>query len=468
MLECFNMLESSFRDPCGFVFRDAQSGEVYRQVNQRYRDDYESLMHSGLYGKLAESRLLIPHEKVQLNAPLAETAFCVIRPEQIPFVSYPYEWSFSQLKDAALLTLHIQEQALEHGMSLKDASAYNIQFNHSRPVFIDTLSFERYTEGKPWIAYGQFCKHFLAPLALMAYTDVRLSQLLRIYIDGVPLDLASKLLPFKTKLNLGLFSHLHLHAQFQNRYADDAASGESRSTQKLSVSKRSLLGIIDALRSTIQRLNWKLPRTEWGDYYNETNYTQESFEGKKRLVKSFVESTSSKMVWDLGANQGVFSKIAQECGAQVIAFDIDPVAVERNYLSRSKGRESTPLPLLLDLTNPSPGLGWSGRERDSFLNRGPVDLTLALALIHHIALSNNVPLLKTAEFFSQCSEHLIIEFVPKSDSQVKRLLATREDIFPDYHLDGFREAYSQYFTLLKEEPVPGSERTLFLMKKKKP
>ena len=146
-----------------------------------------------------------------------------MQPEIIPFISYAYEWSFSQLQDAALATLAIEKKALEHGMSLKDASAYNIQFRGSRPVLIDTLSFERYREGEPWVAYRQFCQHFLAPLALMSHTDVRLGQLLRVYIDGVPLDLASRLLPGKTKLSLGLATHIHLHAQAQRKYADKPA-----------------------------------------------------------------------------------------------------------------------------------------------------------------------------------------------------------------------------------------------------
>jgi hypothetical protein len=201
---------ASFRDPSGFLF--TRQGVLYRQVNQEYRTHYDLLMSSGLYTRLVGMGLLIPHDEVAEQPQESEVAYRVIRPEPLEFVSYPYEWSFSQLKDAALATLAIQKQSLEAGMVLKDASMYNIQFFHGKPVLIDTLSFETYREGDPWVAYRQFCQHFLAPLALMAHTDVRLSQLLRVYIDGIPLDLAARLLPRRTRYGLGLATHIHLHA----------------------------------------------------------------------------------------------------------------------------------------------------------------------------------------------------------------------------------------------------------------
>jgi hypothetical protein len=195
-------LVSSFRDPSGFLF--IREGILYRQVNQVYREDYSRLMDSGLYEKLVKNGLLITHAETDIQPADGVLSYKVICPERVPFISYPYEWSFGQLQDAALATLSIQRRALKLGMSLKDASAYNIQFPKGKAMLIDTLSFEQYQEGEPWVAYRQFCQHFLAPLALMAYKDVRLNQLLRIYIDGIPLDLASKLLPRSTRWNLGL------------------------------------------------------------------------------------------------------------------------------------------------------------------------------------------------------------------------------------------------------------------------
>jgi hypothetical protein len=212
-------LSASFRDPSGFLF--SRGGALYRQVNRKYQQEYARLMESGLYEKLVKAGLLIPHTEVNQAPAEAENAYKVIQPERVAFISYPYEWSFGQLKDAALATLSVQKRALKRGMSLKDASAYNIQFVHGKATLIDTLSFETYKEGQPWVAYRQFCQHFLAPLALMALRDVRLSQLLRVYIDGVPLDLASELLPWNTRLNFGLLTHIHLHAGAQKKYAGE-------------------------------------------------------------------------------------------------------------------------------------------------------------------------------------------------------------------------------------------------------
>ena len=207
----------SFRDPSGFMFQ--REGVWYRQVNPSYQADYDRLMASGLYQELVAGGLLIPHQEVALELASTDGAYKVLQPEALQFISNPYEWSFGQLKAAALATLAAQKIAFEHGMTLKDASAYNIQFVDDRAVLIDTLSFEQYREGSVWTAYRQFCQHFLAPLALMAYTDIRLSQLLRVYIDGVPLDLAAKLLPLGSRLRLSLLMHIHLHARSQEKHA---------------------------------------------------------------------------------------------------------------------------------------------------------------------------------------------------------------------------------------------------------
>lgn len=459
-------VSGSFRDPSGFMFK--QDGEIYRQVNNQYQKEYDLLMGSGLYEQLTRSGTLIPHTEVDLDlAPKSDLAYKVIRPEPIGFISYPYEWCFNQLKDAAILTLAIGRRALEFGMSLKDASAYNIQFYQGRPVFIDTLSFDIYKEGLPWVAYKQFCQHFLAPLALMAKTDIRLVQLLKIYIDGIPLDLASQLLPASTRLNFGLSTHIHLHARSQKMYADKEISlQEIESKSKLT--KASTLALFDSLLSTVRSLEVRTIETEWADYYQDNNYSENCFETKRELVRSFVNQVSPKTVWDLGANTGEFSRIASDMQIPTVAFDIDPGAVQQNYALVKKNKEKFILPLVMDLTNPSPDLGWRNAERDSMNARGPVDLVMALALIHHLAISNNVPLVSLADYFSELSEYLIIEFVPKEDSQVKRLLASRLDIFPDYSLEGFKHAFEQTFKIINERPVQGSARTLFLMKRKQP
>jgi hypothetical protein len=448
-------LSASFRDPSGFLF--TQNGILYRQINRAYAEDYTRLMDSGLYEKLVKAGLLIPHvEAEQVSA--GPEAFKVIQPERVPFISYPYEWSFSQLKDAALATLSIHKRALKLGMSLKDASAYNIQFVRGRATLIDTLSFVAYKEGEPWVAYKQFCQHFLAPLALMSYRDVRLSQLLRVYIDGVPLDLASELLPFKTKFNFGLLTHIHVHAQSQKKY-----SNKTVEPRKGLMNQQAMIGLIESLEGTVKKLTWTPAGTEWGDYYDNTNYSDRAFEHKKQLVREWAAEKKPELTWDLGGNTGVFSREAAASGAFAVSFDIDPAAVEQNYQHVKKNKEQNILPLVLDLTNPSPSIGWDHSERDSFGQRGPVDMALALAVIHHLAISNNVPLPQLAQFFAARAKWLVIEFVPKSDSQVKRLLASRKDIFPGYTREGFEAAFGEYFKIHTVEAVRDSERHLYLL-----
>ena len=453
------VVPSSFRDPSGFVFW--QDGSLYRQINTIYKDDYDRLMESGLHKALVEKGLVIPHEEVALQSAAPQLAYKVIRPEQIPFVSYPYEWSFSQLKDAALTTLGVQKTALEFGMSLKDCSVYNVQFTKGKPVFIDTLSFENYREGRPWVAYRQFCQHFLAPLALMSQRDIRLGQLFRSHLDGIPLDLASKLLPRRTRFSFSLLSHIHLHARTQTRYADRQID-----VKRPKLSRLGFVGIIDSLESGVKGLKWSPGGTEWGDYYQDTNYSAEAFQHKKQVVAEFLEAIRPGSVWDLGANTGIFSRIASDKGIRTISFDIDPAAVEKNYLECRRRNETSILPLLSDLTNPSPGIGWQNKERMSLAERGPADAALALALIHHLAISNNTPFAKIAEFFASLCDSLIVEFVPKSDSQVQRLLATREDIFVNYTQQAFETEFAGRFVLERSQPITGSERILYLMRRR--
>ena len=451
---------ASFRDPSGFLFR--KGAELFRQVNREYQPQYDALMASGLYQYLTEKGRLIPHRE-STAAPLHPSiAYKVIQPEPVRFISYPYEWCFSQLKDAALLTLRIAKAAVRYGMTLKDASAYNVQFREGKPVLIDTLSFDTYTEGEPWDAHRQFCQHFLAPLALMAHADVRLNQLMRAYIDGIPLSLAARLLPFRTRFQPGLMLHLHAHAGMQEQRVLPAGATSAR----MGMRKTAFLGLIESLQSTVRNLQWKPAGTDWAEYYEENNYTERSFQAKKALVGEFIGRNDPGMVWDLGGNTGVFSRIAAERGNDVLCFDSDYGAVEKNYLAVKAQKESRLLPLVLDLTNPSPALGWENCERDSFLARGPAGMVLALALIHHLAIGNNVPLGRIAGFFARCGGRLIVEFIPKADSQVKRLLSTRKDIFPDYTREGFETAFNNFFQIEESVPIPESTRILFLMKAK--
>jgi len=448
----------SFRDPSGFVYR--QDEVLYRQVNSCYRDEYELLMGSGLYSELVSAGLMVPHEEVPCTI-ADDRAYKTLLPREVPFISYPYEWCFSQLKDAALLTLEIQKRALAHGMTLKDASAFNVQFIDGRPVFIDTLSFARYPEGEPWVAYRQFCMHFLAPLALTSYRGIRFSEWFRVSVNGVPLDLAASLLPFHSRLRPSLYMHIHLHAKSQKRYADKGV--EKNRSKK--VSKFALMAIVDSLEGAVGSLSWAPEGTEWADYYQDTNYSGEGLRCKGELVSEYIGLTGAKKVWDLGANDGTFSRIASSLGCNTVAFDIDPACVEKNYLMVKASKEQQLLPLCQDLTNPSPGFGWASTERASLAARGPCDLALALALVHHLAIANNVPLALIAQYFATLCNWLVIEFVPKEDSQVQRLLATRQDIFDRYNAECFESEFLRYFTVVRKAGIKESCRQLYLLQR---
>ncbi len=446
--------ESSFRDPNGYVYW--RQGQVYRQVNIGYKDNYDQLVKSGLYKKLANKGLLIEHREIKKK--ITGGIYKIIKPTMIPFVSYPYEWSFGQLKAAALLTLAIEKISLGYDMSLKDASAYNIQFVGTKAVFIDSLSFEKYKQGQAWVAYRQFCRHFLAPLTLMAKKDVRLGQLLKIYIDGLPLDLVDNLLPLKAKFDFGILAHIKLNAKSELMQI-------KKSQKEVDIPKKALISLIENLESTTKKLNLKETKSEWGNYYKETNYLKKAFRDKKKMVGQYLAKTKAKTVIDLGANNGEFSKIASNLGAYTISVDIDEMAVEQNYKNFAD-KKMTILPLLIDLVNPSPGLGWENVERKSFLKRVKVDTVMALALIHHLAISNNLPFEKIAKTLAKMGKWLIIEFVAKNDSQVKRMLEWREDIFDDYNQDSFEKAFGRYYKVVTKKRITGSFRWLYLMQVK--
>ncbi len=453
-----NKVSGSFRDPSGFLFW--HEGNLYRQINQIYRDNYDQLMDSGLYNKLVDMDLLIPHTETVLESE-EKDSYKIIKPKMIPFISYPYEWSFSQLKDAALTTLDLMKVAFKFGMTLKDASAYNLQFIGNKAIFIDTLSFEIYKIDQPWVAYRQFCQHFLAPLALMSYSDIRLNQLLKTYIDGIPLDLASSLLPYKTKFKPGLATHIHFHAKSQSHYA-----GQSMNKTNAKFSKMAFQGLIDSLKSVVEKLTWQPDSSAWSRYYEENNYSDQALEHKKQIVSSFIDKKKPAMVWDLGANTGVFSRLTAEKGLDTIAFELDPVCNEINYRECQNEGSSRILPLLQDLSNPSPGIGWNNKERNSLSERGPADLVLALALIHHIAITNNVPFDMIAEFLSEIALSLVIEFVPKEDEQLQRLLDLKEDIFSHYSSEQFVKSFEKYFHIEESVKIADTKRTVYLMVRK--
>jgi hypothetical protein len=448
---------ASYRDPAGFVYR--RSGVLLRQVNRAGFEDWEKFRGSELAQELVGRDQLVAYDSVGLELRATDEAMAVIRPQEIPFVSYPYEWTFGQLQDAALLTLDIQTKALEYGWTLKDASAFNVTFGKARPIFIDSLSFEPHVDGDPWTAYGQFCRHFLAPLALMSGRDIRLGSLLQSVPDGLPLDLVSALLPIRAKADPGIASHLVLHAKAQRQ----GRGSQGRLSRRLSRGR--LRDVVLNLRDVVAKRRWEPGHTEWANYADHNSYSDAATEDKERVFRHFLTRVTGSIGWDLGANTGRYSALMAEAGLSVTALDIDPGAAELHYRSlKSSGRRDV-LPLVADIASPTPSTGWAGRERRSLTDRCDADVIAALALVHHVAIGRNVPLPQILELFADLATWAIVEFVPKDDPMVVGMLATRRDVFPNYSVGGFRAAAKDLFEIVEEVPLRSSTRVMFLLRR---
>jgi hypothetical protein len=446
----------SFRDPSGAVF--TRDGTLFREIQPSYEPHYRLLIDSGLYRRLADDGLLVRHEEVGIEHALSPSAARVLRPVPIPLITYPYEWCFTQLKRAALLVLSLERIAIDSGMTLKDATAYNVQFSATRPIWIDTSSFEAYQPGALWHPYLQFCRHFLAPLALMSYCDPRAAQLLRTCSDGIPLDLACSLLPMRSRLRAGLLLHLHLHARAES------AAGIQRPDRARELSPRSRLGLIEGLRRTIESLAWS-PRTEWSHYGDQDSYSEAGAGHKKQLVAELLTQAAPREVWDLGANDGTYSRIASDRGIRTFAWDADIGAVEIGYREAMRRDDPCFLPLVADLSNPSPALGWAHTERQSMKERCRADLVMALALTHHLTLRAGIPFSRIATFFAELAPWLIVEYIDRDDPKAAQMLTARGELRA-YTRESFEHAFRAHFDVVRDAAIRDTSRHLYLMKRR--
>jgi len=432
-------VSSSFRDPSGYVYKE---NDIYlRRVSPSYQ---EIMMETApLLSHLIQTGKLLPFKWISEDD---------IEPEQVPFISYPYEWSFNMLRDAALLTLDTQLTALDYQMQLKDASAYNVQFVRGKPVLIDHLSFHPHVDGEPWVAYRQFCEHFLAPLLLASYRNYDLVKLLQLDVRGLKLGVVSNLLPFRARMRPGVLMHIVLHGL------------DRTSNRKVKISRKQVANVVSSLRSLVSSLNWT-PNAGWKYYEQECNYSAAETHNKAHLVESMLREVAAKSVLDLGCNVGLYSQVATDIGCHTIAIDSDPACVDLLYCSN--GKFDRILPLVIDIANPSPSIGWECSERDSFFKRLNVDTIMCLALVHHLAIGNNVPLDRIASFLATNCKNLVIEWVPKEDSKVQFMLRSRRDIFDNYTEEGFLKSFGNYFNILRKEPVSVSScRSLYLMRRR--
>ena len=448
---------ASYRDPSGFVFE--QDGIIYRQVHQTYRQHYTQLMESGCYAALTQAGQLLPHRELQQNLTGMPEWFLTLQPELLAHISHPCEWSFGMLKDAALATLAIQQKAIGFGLSLKDATAWNFQLHKDRMCLIDTLSFETYDASKPWIAYRQFCENLLAPLLLMHYTKEPLQPLLLAWPEGIPLPVVSKWLSRKTRFNLHIALHIHLHAKMMGKSANAAA-------RPVIFSKQKMQRMLSSLELLVQRLQMPARSGVWSHYYVEAGEREDYLTQKTALVKKWIADCGTvSTAIDLGANDGYFSKLLADTGAYTLAADFDAYCADELYKEVREKKITGLHPVVLDLAWPTPATGFPGGERNSFIQRSQSELGLALALVHHLAIGKNIPLEKIAYYFSRVCRQLLIEFVPKSDEKVQLMLQQREDIFTKYDTRGFEKAFERYFTIAAVQEIGNSGRILYRMNK---
>jgi ribosomal protein L11 methylase PrmA len=453
------ILESgSFRDPGGRVFRAGD--KILRTVTDAALESYAAVSQSGIMRKLADAGKLVDFADItdQAGSFGLDGAKVVLSHPPIPFISYPYEWSFSLHKAAALAHLDLQLSLLEDDFTLSDATAYNVQFEGVRPVFIDHLSIRPYRDGEIWDGHRQFCMQFLNPLLMWAVLDVQPSHWFRGSLEGIaPEDLA-KLIPLRKRFNLTILSHVIAQASMQKRSVKTTTGSAQYRTAKLP--RSGFEGMLHGLRSTIAKLEVPSHRTVWGDYAQNTSYSDPEMEAKHGFVKEMVAAVKPEQLYDIGCNSGDYSIAALEAGAKsVVGFDFDQGALEIAYRRASEGNLPF-LPLWLDAANPSPAQGWGQAERMGLAGRAAPGAMLALAVIHHIAIGRNVPLDMATDWLVSHAPVGIIEFPHKSDPMVQALLAQRDDIFPGYDKDIFAGLLGKRARIVKQLDVLPT-RTLF-------
>jgi predicted nicotinamide N-methyase len=447
---------ASYRDPSGFVFE--RDGIYYRQVNKLYAADYEWLIKSGLYDLLVKEKKLLPHIEVEENLTGEENWYRTLLPEQLHFISYPYEWCFSQWKDAALLTLELVQKALEHDMILKDATPFNIQFVNGAPLLIDSLSFEKYDETMPWIAYHQFAECFIAPLLLARYQSADTLKMFQLYPDGIPLRFVSKLLPFKSLFNLNVWLHIRLPNML-------SAAGDNKQKKSPVFSRQKMKHLISNLYSFVQSLSLPRVRTQWNNYYDETILSGEYASAKKKIIEDWLHELPGKTVLDIGTNTGLFAHSAASAGKYTIAIDADIACIDKLYYDCRKKKINNLTPLCSDIVNPAPGIGWQNEERTTFLERARPDIIMALALVHHLVIGRDVSFDQMSDMFSSLTPWLIVEFVPLLDPRTQLLVVKKTKNFDWYTESLFLEVFQQRFKMVEKSVVKGTARTLFLMQR---
>ena len=451
----------SFRDPDTRVFH--YDGAVFRCLTARALTDWQRLAATDFSARFMADRRLIPTRLVtdrESLPPLAARWAAVLEHERLPVVSYPYEWSFGMLKDAALLQLDVTRAALDEEMTLKDATAFNVQWLGARPTFIDIGSFTPYAAGEPWAGYRQFCETFLYPLLLQAYRNVPFHPWLRGSLEGITAEQCRSLLSGPHLLRRGVLTHVYLQANVQARYEDTSADVRQE-LRAAGFGAALIKHNIDRLRRTVERLRWEPRRSTWSDYQREHSYDDADLQRKTEFVERVLSQRRRPLVWDLGCNIGRYSRLAAKHADYVLALDADHMVVEHLYRALHTGGPPNILPLVADLADPSPGLGWRCLERLPLTDRGSPALILCLALMHHLVIGRNIPLDDFVAWLAQFNSEVVLEFVGPDDPMVERLLRNRRDHRLEYSDAAIIAALGRHFGAVTHETLASGTRTLY-------
>ncbi|GIF71971.1 class I SAM-dependent methyltransferase [Asanoa siamensis] len=452
----------SFRDPQTRVFH--ADGEVLRGLGAQAAQDWKALRASDFFARTQAERTVTRTEEVDRELPGAPgTWSATLRHEPLPFVTYPYEWSHAMRQDAARLHLRLLQDALAAGFTMKDGSAYNVQWRGAAPEFVDVGSFEPARAGEPWAGYRQFCQTLLYPLMLQAHLDLDPRPLLRAQIDGVEPAQMRRMFGGTKRLARGVLKHVHLHDSIQSRNADRSTGAVREQLKDAGFNSELVLAAVKAMAKLVDQLDWAPPATHWGDYRETCSYSEADRAAKQAFVDAALTAAAkTDLVLDLGANDGVFSRQAATRAQHVVAVEADPAVVDTLYRQLRAEGEQRILPIVMDLADPSPGGGWAGTERAGFPQRAArADVTLALALVHHLAIGRNVPLPRVVDWLAGMGRTVVVEFVHAEDPMAQRLLANKPDgLFPDYHVDTFEKLLGERFDIARKETLPGGSRTL--------
>lgn len=460
-------------EPGSFRDRDSRvvitDDAILRALSPEGAGDWDALAASPLLETLISKGELIPTKEVDVSVLNGSTDLLpsgvtrVLEHQRVPFISYPYEWTFSMLQDAALLQLDLGIAAVDEGLMLKDATPYNVQFQGSSPVFIDVGSFETIPEGLPWVGYRQFCMLYLYPLLFQAHKDIPFHPWMRGSIDGIqPID-AIKVFSLWDRLRKGVFLHASLHARLDRR-ANKSGPGDADAPKKeRHVKPEAVKAHMASMRRLVAKLRWKTGETSWSGYRQSNTYSDDDDKRKQAFVAEVAASKRPALTWDMGCNDGAYSRIAAESSERVVAFDFDHATVEALYRSLKQEGNTKILPLVGNLADPSPGLGWRGLERRTLADRGAPDLMLALALIHHVSISANIPIAEFLEWVKDLGSTLLIEFPKRTDPMVRALLANKQEgANADYDLENFESELERRFNVEKREELPSGDRVLYL------